>query len=141
MATKDFANLVSGTNVAEGTYKKLNQADVVTAEQGETFSTVFEHGQTMDDFLIGEFKPDAANFDPIDVYNEFLLYKEFGSKGFSPRIHSVISNGKEKSLPVFLAHIHGEKNAQEHINPGTKFLIEKKDCEKLIFNYFTPFLI
>jgi len=137
MATKDFANLVSGTKVAEGTYKKLNRADVVTAEQGETFSTVFRPGQTKSDFLIGEFKPDAANFDPIDVYNEFLLYKEFGSNGFSPKIHSVISNGKENSLPVFLAHIHGEQNAQEHINPGTKFLIEKKECEKLIFNYFT----
>jgi len=136
MATKDFANLVSGTNIAEGTYKKLNLPDVVTDKQGESFSTVFRPGQSKSDFLIGEFKPDSANFDAIDVYNEFLLYKEFGSNGFSPIIHSVISNGKENSLPVFLAHIHGEKNAQKHINQDTKFLIEKKDCEKLIFNYF-----
>ena len=61
MATKDFANLVSGTNIAEGTYKKLNLPDVVTDKQGESFSTVFRPGQTKSNFLIGEFKPDGAN--------------------------------------------------------------------------------
>lgn len=137
MASKGFKKLVSGKKIAEGTYKVLNTTDDATsADKGKSFSTVFEHGQTKDDFLIGEFKPDKGDFDAIDVYNEFLLYKEFGSKGFSPRIHSVISNGIEMSLPVFLAHIHDEKSAQENINPGTKFLIERKDCEKLIFNYF-----
>jgi hypothetical protein len=71
------------------------------------------------------------------VYDEFLLYKEFGAKGFSPTIHAVISRGIQFSLPIFLSRInHDKSNILEHIRPDIKFLIEKKQCDKLIFKVF-----
>ena len=130
MASKHFATLGPGNQVAQGTFKYLNEP--VSGRQG--FSTVFAPRQTENDFLIGRFKPD--DFDATDVYNEFVLYKEFGARGFSPKIHSVMSNGEQLSLTKFLSNIHSEHDIQLHIDPYIQFLIEKKECEKLIFNYF-----
>lgn len=130
MASRHFATLEPGNPVAQGTFKYLNAP--VSGRQG--FSTVFAPRETEDDFLIGRFKPD--DFDATDVYNEFVLYKEFGARGFSPKIHSVMSNGKQLSLIKFLTNIRSELDITTHITPNIQFLIEKKECEKLIFNYF-----
>jgi hypothetical protein len=126
-----FAFLSNDQPGFSGATKNLSTA--ARADQG--FSTVFAPRQTEEDFLIGSFKPDK--FNAHDVYDEFLLYKEFGAKGFSPTIHAVISRGIQVSLPKFLSRIHHDKsNILQHITPDINFLIEKKECDKLIFKVF-----
>ena len=120
--------------IGEGSFKALYKPK--KTEVG--FTLVLNKNESSDDFLIGTFNPD--NFIAQDVYQEFLLYNEFGHNGISPKINYVIANGKQYSLRTFLSSIDvGAKivqNIRRHIPENTQFIIEKYDCDDSIMQFF-----
>ena len=130
-----YETLGIGNNIiGEGSFKALHKPQ--NAEVG--FKLVLNKNESFDDFLIGTFN--RSMFDAVDVYQEFLLYNDFGQIGISPKINYVIADGEQYSLRKLLSNIDvGAKivqNIRRHIPANTQFIIEKYNCDDSIMEFF-----
>ena len=120
-------NFKSANQIAQGTNKNVFAVMDATPNSGE-FS--FSPGSIINiEFVTVKFKNNKSS----DIYNELMLYHNFGIMGISPVIYGVnIPGTGQMSLETFV------KSYNEHNVPtNTMYIVEKLNCDRMVIDRFT----
>lgn len=120
-------NFKSAKQIAQGTNKNVFAVMDATPNSGE-FS--FSPGSIINiEFVTVKFKNNQSS----DIYNELMLYHNFGIMGISPVIYGVnIPGTGQMSLETFV------KSYNEHNVPtNIMYIVEKLNCDRMVIDRFT----
>jgi hypothetical protein len=120
-------NLKSANQIAHGTNKNVFAVMNATANSGE-FN--FSPGSIINiEFVTVKFKNSKSS----DIYNELMLYHNFGIMGISPIIYGVnIPRIGQMSLESFIKRYN-----QHNVPTETMYIVEKLNCDRMVIDRFT----
>jgi hypothetical protein len=119
-------NLKSANQIAHGTNKNVFAVMNATPNSGE-FN--FSPGSIINiEFVTVKFKNSKSS----DIYNELMLYYNFGIMGISPVIYGVnIPGTGQMSLESFVKSYN-----QHNVPTNTMYIVEKLNCDRMVIDRF-----